>query len=132
MRINKERPAPNEGHSRKKNELSSYLDPSYKRIGRRAKSLREIPPARDNRFRVFPFMLMGLLEKTERENLFVCRSDIYVRHICDPEFFTHYTGRIYAAPTKTALLGYVKHSFIRTLSTASYGSGSELKTFRIG
>ena len=42
MRINKERPARIEGHSRIVNETSSFSDASYKRKGQRAKSLREI------------------------------------------------------------------------------------------
>ena len=50
------------------------------------------------------FFLTGLLRKPERENLFVCRSDIYVRHICDPDFFNPLKGpHVCSAPKKGAL-----------------------------
>ena len=68
------------------------MQASYKRKGQRAKSFREIPPAAITGTGFSRSCLRGLLEKPEREILFVCRSDIYVRHICDPEFFPPLDG----------------------------------------
>ena len=70
MRINKERPARKDGHSHVKSDLSSYIGSSYKRNGQRAKSLREIPPLRYHRLRVFPFMIIGVVEKLHQSRAF--------------------------------------------------------------